>query len=211
MTRGVHGWGSALVVFCIAIGSAIANEQPASQPGASGALRPVSAFASIKDPRQRSIELFEEAGKVIQHPRCVNCHPAGDVPLQTNAGRPHQPLVVRGADGHGAPGMQCDTCHHDANFDPARVPGNPQWHLAPQSMAWQGKSLGDICEQIKDRSRNGNRDLDAIAHHMSEDSLVGAGWHPGAGRTPAPGTQAEFGALIRAWIDTGAVCPKAAD
>ena len=107
--------------------------------------------------------------------------------------------------------MPCSACHHDANFDPARVPGNPQWHLAPQSMAWQGKSLGDICEQIKDRSRNGNRDLDAIAHHMSEDSLVGAGWHPGAGRTPAPGTQAEFGALIRAWIDTGAVCPKAAD
>ena len=69
MTRGVHGWGSALVGFCIAIGSAIANEQPAS--GASGALRPVSACASIKDPRPRARELFVDAGKVLQHPRGV--------------------------------------------------------------------------------------------------------------------------------------------
>ena len=103
-----------------------------------------------------------EAGKVIQHPRCVNCHPAGDGPLQTDAVRPHQPLVVRGADGHGAPGMQCDTCHHDANFDPARVPGHPKWHLAPLSMAWEGKSLGQICEQIKDPARNGGKDLAAL-------------------------------------------------
>ncbi|MEX2051386.1 MAG: hypothetical protein WD944_09125 [Steroidobacteraceae bacterium] len=127
--------------------------------------------------------------------------------MQADAGRPHQPLVVRGADGHGAPGMECSTCHHDANFDPARVPGHPKWHLAPLSMAWEGKSLGTICEQIKDPARNGNMDLKAIAHHMAEDSLVGTAWNPGAGRTAAPGTQAEFGALIRAWIDAGAACP----
>jgi hypothetical protein len=42
---------------------------------------------------------------------------------------------------------------------------------------------------------------------MSEDSLVGWAWAPGAGRTPAPGTQAEFGALMRAWADSGAGCP----
>ncbi|MGH7694034.1 MAG: hypothetical protein ACRENH_03595, partial [Gemmatimonadaceae bacterium] len=45
--------------------------------------------------------------------------------------RPHEPLVVRGANGHGARGMGCATCHHAANFDPAHVPGHPQWHLAP--------------------------------------------------------------------------------
>jgi hypothetical protein len=49
--------------------------------------------------------------------------------------------------------------------------------------------------------------MDDLVHHMAEDSLVGWGWHPGAGRTPAPGTQAEFGALIKAWVDTGAACP----
>jgi hypothetical protein len=51
-------------------------------------------------------------------------------------------------------------------------------------------------------------DMKAIAHHMSEDSLVGTAWQPGAGRTPAPGTQTEFGALIQAWIESGAACPR---
>lgn len=196
--------------FILIVGALlVANSGTASPPAANAptTLRPASAFDSIANRRERSVALFQEAGKVILHPRCVNCHPAGDRPLQTDAGRPHQPLVVRGADGHGAPGMECSTCHHDANFDPARVPGHPKWHLAPLSMAWEGKSLGQICEQIKDRKRNGNMDLKAIAHHMAEDSLVGTGWNPGAGRTPAPGTQAEFGALIRAWIDSGAACP----
>ena len=32
-------------------------------------------------------------------------------------------------------------------------------------------------------------------------------WNPGLGRTPAPGTQAQLGDLIQAWIDTGAKCP----
>jgi hypothetical protein len=43
---------------------------------------------------------------------------------------------------------------------------------------------------------------------MGTDTLVGWAWHPGAGRTPAPGTQAQFGALIDAWIASGAACPK---
>jgi len=40
---------------------------------------------------------------------------------------------------------------------------------------------------------------------------VGWGWTPGHGRTPAPGTQKEFGDLIRAWIDNGAACPPATE
>ena len=44
---------------------------------------------------------------------------------------------------------------------------------------------------------------------MAEDELVGWGWAPGAGRTPAPGTQDTFGQLIEAWIESGAVCPPA--
>jgi len=37
---------------------------------------------------------------------------------------------------------------------------------------------------------------------------VGWAWHPGEERSPAPGTQAQFGALIRAWISSGAHCPQ---
>ncbi|WP_442894607.1 Isoquinoline 1-oxidoreductase subunit [Bradyrhizobium sp. AZCC 1588] len=170
-------------------------------------LRPVPSFQNIADQQARSIALFEEAGKVLQHPRCVNCHPATERPLQSDAMRPHQPLVVRGADGHGAPGMTCNACHHAANFDAAGVPGHPQWHLAPASMAWEGRTLGEICAQIKDPNRNGGKDMAALLHHMAEDSLVGWGWSPGPGREPAPGSQAAFGALLRAWADAGAHCP----
>jgi mono/diheme cytochrome c family protein len=179
--------------------------QPAAPPATE--LRPPSAFAGITDPQARSVALFQEAGKVITHARCVNCHPAAERPLQTDRMRPHQPLVVRGADGHGAPGMLCATCHGPANFDPARVPGHPEWHLAPASMSWEGRSLGQICEQIKDPGRNGGKDMAALLHHMAEDSLVGWAWSPGPGRTPAPGTQAGFGELLRAWADAGAHCP----
>jgi hypothetical protein len=180
----------------------------ATQPEAVGSLRPVSDFSVISDQKERSVALFAEAGKVILHPRCVNCHPAGDRPLQGEDGHPHLPLVVRGREGHGAVAMQCTNCHGRANFDPGGVPGHPMWHLAPIEMAWAGKSLGEICAQIKDPNRNGGKSLDEIVHHMTEDSLVGWGWNPGAGRAPAPGTQQEFGALIRAWAEGGATCPE---
>ena len=170
-------------------------------------LKPVSSFDSISDKDKRAVALFQEAGKVIQSPRCVNCHPAGNRPLQGDDSHPHQPLVVRGEANIGAVGMRCTTCHGPTNFDPAKVPGHPEWHLAPIEMAWAGKSLGEICEQIKDPERNGGKNLKELVHHMADDSLVGWGWHPGAGRTPAPGTQKEFGALIAAWVDAGAACP----
>jgi hypothetical protein len=178
-----------------------------SPQAAAGDLRPAAEFARIADRQARAIALFQEAGKVLQHPRCVNCHPAGDSPRQTDRGQPHQPLVVRGADGHGAAALPCNTCHGAANFDPAHVPGHPEWHLAPVAMAWEGRSLGQICEQIKDRTRNGDRDMAALLHHLGEDTLVGWAWTPGSGRTPAPGTQARFGEIMRAWADAGAACP----
>lgn len=169
-------------------------------------LRPVADFARIADPAARSVALFEEAGRVIRHPRCMNCHPRTDSPTQTDAMRPHSPWVTRGADGGGASTLRCSTCHRAANFDPAGVPGKPKWRLAPIEMAWQGKSLGEICRQLLDPAR-AHMGREALLHHMAEDALVGWAWHPGGNRTPAPGTQAEFGALIGAWLETGARCP----
>ena len=169
-------------------------------------LRPPSAFAGIRDPAARSAALFTEAGKVLQHARCLNCHPDGDRPSQ-GIGYSHQPPVQRGADGFGITAMRCTTCHQATNFDPGRVPGHPKWHLAPASMAWQRRSLAEICAQVKDPNRNGGHPLDEIVEHMARDTLVGWAWNPGADREPAPGTQAAFGALIKAWADSGASCP----
>jgi hypothetical protein len=177
--------------------------------GQSAALRSPESFKSIANATERSRAMFVEAGKVIQHPRCMNCHPSGERPTQGKDMHPHLPLVVRGDDDMGAVGMRCTTCHQPVNFDAAGVPGHPLWHMAPPGMAWQTQSLGRICEQIKDPRRNGGKTLAQIREHMARDSLVGWGWNPGANREPAPGTQAQFGALIAAWIETGAACPKA--
>lgn len=198
---------SALLALAIAGAGIAADKEPVAPPMAK-TLRPVSDFAGIKDKKKRSLALFAEVGKVIQHPRCLNCHPVGERPTQTDAMRPHMPLVVRGDGGIGATGMRCTTCHHEKNYEPAGVPGNPKWMLAPPEMAWVGKSLGQICEQIKDPARNGGKDMAQLVHHMAEDELVGWGWNPGGKRTPAPGTQAQFGALFKAWADSGAQCPK---
>ncbi|MFC0303644.1 Isoquinoline 1-oxidoreductase subunit [Sphingomonas sp. C8-2] len=199
---------AALAVAGAGIAAGAGDKGDAATPPMATSLRPLSDFAGIKDRKARSLALFAEVGKVIQHPRCTNCHPAGQRPTQTDAMRPHMPLVVRGDGGMGAAGMRCMTCHHAGNFEPAGVPGNPKWQLAPEEMAWAGKSLGAICAQIKDSNRNGGRSMAELVHHMAEDELVGWGWHPGGKRTPAPGTQAQFGALFKAWADSGAYCPS---
>jgi hypothetical protein len=170
-------------------------------------LAPPESFAAIGDTNARSVAMFTELGKVLTHPRCVNCHPAGDRPHQTDAGRLHQPPVWRGADGHGLPAMRCSICHGDANFEPGRMPGHPEWHLAPRSMAWEGKTPAEICAQIKDPARNGGRKPEDLIHHIGEDTLVGWAWAPGYDRSPAPGTQKIAGALVEAWVKTGAACP----
>ncbi len=74
-------------------------------------------------------------------------------------------------------------------------------------MGWQGKTTSQICAQLVDPERNGGKTLPKLHEHMANDTLVGWAWHPGDGRLPAPGTQAQFGALIGAWIETGAHCP----
>jgi hypothetical protein len=175
---------------------------------ASNTLAAPESFQSIADVNARSAALFTELGKVLTSPRCVNCHPAGERPRQTDNGRLHQPPVWRGVDGFGLESMRCSICHQDANFEPGRMPGHPEWHLAPLEMAWEGKTLAEICSQIKDPERNGGRSVEDLIHHIGEDTLVGWAWAPGYGRTPAPGTQKIAGALVAAWAETGAACPN---
>jgi cytochrome c5 len=200
--------GGRIEVFAVAVLFASALALPAASDDASDPLAAPESFAAISDPAARSAALFTELGKVLTHPRCLNCHPAGDRPRQGDTARLHQPPVERGPDGFGLPAMRCPICHQAANFEAARVPGNPIWHLAPREMAWEGKSLGEICAQIKDPARNGNRRLEALVEHIGADHLVGWAWAPGSGRKSAPGTQKEAGALVEAWIKTGAACPS---
>ncbi|SEN83572.1 hypothetical protein SAMN04488003_14211 [Loktanella fryxellensis] len=174
-------------------------------------LRTPDEFADIADAAERSAALFEEMFVVIEHPRCLNCHPVGDTPLQGDLMQPHQPPVMRGPGDFGVTGMTCSTCHGAENVayttGQGSIPGHEPWQLAPIEMGWVGLSAAEVCDQIKDPARNGDKTLAELQVHNAEDGLVGWGWEPGEGRTSAPGTQAVFGDLTQAWIDTGAVCP----
>jgi hypothetical protein len=154
---------------------------------------------------------FLAAYKVFMHPRCMNCHPVGDVPLQGDDSHPHTQNVQRGKDGKGKYALKCANCHQDANVPGENMPpGNPNWHLPPPEMrmVFQGKSAAELARQLKDPKENGGKTLEQLLHHVSEDKLVLAGWDPGDGRTKPPLTHAEFAAKMRAWIEKGAAIPE---
>jgi hypothetical protein len=179
----------------------------APTPAASDQLLAPAQFAAMTDRTLRSQAMFVEVSRVLTHARCVNCHPPDDTPRQGEAHALHDPPVLRGADDRGIPALGCATCHQDRNAELARIPGAPDWHLAPRSMVWLGKSPAEICAQLKDPARNGGRTLAQIHDHLAHDGIVAWGWQPGADRARAPGTQAQLAELVQAWIDTGAACP----
>jgi len=152
---------------------------------------------------------FTEAAQVLFHPRCLNCHPAGDGPLIRDDSQPHPFNVKRGPDGKGAGAMRCAMCHRDAN-QPGGPPGVPNWHMPPENMPmiFQGRTLGDLCRQLKDPRQNGGRTGEAIIAHIDKDPLVLWGWDPGAGRSVPKMSHREFAAKLREWVKKGAACPE---
>lgn len=199
-----------VIAACGSPRTATDHAQPVARPAliaSQRGLRAPSEFASIADRAQRSRALFGELALVLTSPRCVNCHTPDGSPRQGDASILHDPPVARGPLDRGVVGMQCTGCHQDHNLELARVPGAPGWHLAPLSMVWLDRTPSEICEQIKDSTRNGGRTLVQLQAHVATDLLIAWGWAPGADRKPAPGTQQLAGALVQAWIDTGAECP----
>jgi hypothetical protein len=111
---------------------------------------------------------FLEAYKVFSHPRRVNCHPAGNAPLQGDDGRPHAFRVRRGANGHGVFAAKCSNCHQAENqpgtYTPPGAPypsedqahqGEPRWHLpsAAKPMVFEKRAPGQLCRQLLDKRR----------------------------------------------------------
>ena len=176
-------------------------------PPAVDGLKPVASFDGIADRSARSRALFGEVARVLTSARCVNCHPPDEVPRQGDRHVLHDPPIVRGAANNGVDGLHCATCHQDANLELARIPGAPNWQLAPLGFAWLERTPSQICAQLSDPKRNGGRTLVQVHDHLAHDKLVAWGWAPGKNRIPAPGSQAQAAALFQAWIDTGAVCP----
>jgi cytochrome c5 len=167
--------------------------------------------APAKPDADASKQAFLQIHKVFTSPRCQNCHPAGDAPLQGDDSHVHIQNAKRGRDGHGVYGMRCDTCHQTANLAGEHMPpGNPKWSLPlpDHKMVFVGRSPGELCRQIKDPKQNGGRTLAQLLGHVANDILVGWGWNPGDGRTLPPLTRPETVAAIKVWIEGGAACPE---
>lgn len=164
--------------------------------------------------RQRGLAEWEKVNAVFSHPRCANCHVEDEHPRWSGphygGTRFHAFNVQRGDDGSGFgnAGLRCSTCHFETNSEVLHgPPGAENWHLAPTEMVWFGKTSAEICAQIKDPARNGDRSLQEVATHVRDDALVAWGWDPGPGREPAPGSAEETYEAILAWEAAGAPCP----
>lgn len=163
--------------------------------------------------RSDGVAAFETVRAVFQHPRCQNCHPAGDAPLQGDDGRVHSMNVQRGPTGHGMVGAECTTCHGPANppsnyglhVPPGVIQG---WHMPKpeEKLVFVGMTPRALCEQTKDPARNGGKDMAALRKHL-EDPLVTWGWNPGFGRAPVSTPYATFIAAWDTWAAVGAPCP----
>jgi hypothetical protein len=159
-----------------------------------------------------ALQAFGVVQKVLQHPRCQNCHIPGDAPLQFDQGLTHAQNIKRGKNGLGAAGAACSTCHSTENppasYGAHTPPGAPNWALPPpeHKMVFIGKSAGELCRGLTNKAENGGRDLAGLRHHL-DDKLVLWGWDPGVGRAPVDVPREEFIAAFEKWAKAGGPCP----
>jgi hypothetical protein len=165
--------------------------------------------------QDRGLVAWEEVRGVLQHPRCQNCHPAGDAPLQGDEGIPHLQNVQRGPQGRGAVGMECVTCHGPANLSASygdHVPPGVStgWRMPKpeEKLVFVGMSSPALCAQTRDPAHNGGLDAAKLRHHL-DDPLVVWGWEPGKGLAAIPVSRDQFLASFEAWSAAGMPCPPA--
>ncbi|MGI9423884.1 MAG: hypothetical protein ACR2PA_11865 [Hyphomicrobiaceae bacterium] len=158
----------------------------------------------------RGLAAFDKVAAVFEHPRCINCHHSGQPRVRDNS-RKHIPSVRSGNDGTGVGGGRCQICHRDTNNELTRIPGRKGWRMPPYTMSWDGLGAADICDNIKDRSMNGDRNLKALKHHFVHDEFIKWAWNPGSKRSVPPVPYDQFIKNISVWLDAGAPCPVPAD
>lgn len=164
---------------------------------------------NLKKDSIASVKAFMQVYKVLISPRCMNCHPAGNVPLQGDDSHLHAMLPRRGVTGKGVYAMKCSNCHQSENSDgPGKPPGAPHWQLPPANMKmiFQGRTANQLAKQLVNPKTNGNKNLPQLKAH-ADDGLVKAGWNMGEGRTLPPMSYDAFKKAWITWIDNGAYAP----
>lgn len=166
---------------------------------------------------------FQDAYKVFKHARCINCHPAGNAPLQGDEGRLHAFRVKRGIDGQGVFSAKCTNCHQAKNQSGMHAPpgapdtikekankGESRWHMPSTAtpLIFQNRTARQICLQLLDKKQNGGLTPEQLVDHVNHDPLVLWGWSPGEGRTAPELTHTQFVQKVKEWIDKGGACPN---
>ena len=200
------------VAALFVLGAAFGHSKTESAASAAdaGAREPLAAVAR-PETLAASRAAFLAVYAVLMSPRCMNCHPAGDAPLQGDDSHVHIQGVKRGVDGKGLYALKCAACHQETNPPGLNMPpGNPRWHLptAAMPLVFQGLSPRELALQLKDPRRNGGKTLGQLVEHVSHDGLVLGAWQPGEGRTLPPLPHAEFAARFKEWVDKGAAVPE---
>ncbi len=164
---------------------------------------------AIKNDSIESVKAFIQVYRVLMSPRCMNCHPSGDVPLQGDDNHVHTMFPKRGRDGKGLYAMKCANCHQPANTPGLHMPpGNPNWHMPPadMKMVFQGRTPHQLAKQLVDPGQNGHKSLGQLIAHATDGLVLGA-WEPGEGRTLPPMSYEEFKKAWVKWIEKGAYAP----
>ncbi len=166
---------------------------------------------SYKKDSIQSVKAFLEVYKVLMSPRCMNCHPAGDVPLQGEDSHLHAMSPQRGKDGKGVFAMKCSNCHQASNTPGLHTPpGHPDWHLPPadMKMVFEGRTPHQLAKQLMDPNQNGRKTKEQLLAHAN-DGLVLAAWNPGEGRSTPPMSHEAFSKAWNTWIKKGGFAPPA--
>lgn len=174
------------------------------------ALAPGPSASAAGDKIAAGKQAFADVARVLQSPRCLNCHPTGDRPLQGDQGKAHAQNISRASV---AAGLPCSTCHQERNSDVIGVVGGPPgargWGLPPieHPMVFQGRTPAALCEQLKSPAHNGGKSLAQLLDHVSHDPVVLWGWAPGGKRTTPPLPHGRFVAAFTAWVAADGACP----
>ena len=168
-----------------------------------------SKFGNINKDSIASVKAFMQVYKVLKSPRCMNCHPSGNIPLQGDDSHLHTMSPKRGEDGKGLYAMKCTNCHQPENTAGLHTPpGNPKWQLPPANMkmVFEGKTPHELAIQIMDYTKNGHKNKEQLLEH-ARDTLVKAGWTMGGDRKAPPLSYTAFLNVWDTWINKGGFAP----